>query len=271
MPDMQRPTLGSASFGLVIGTLAGAALLLLAAPTLVVLVTSFTDGYSLKFPPPSYSLRWYASLIDAWQLQDAALVSLKLGAVVTAVSVVLGTAAALAIGRSRRAWARGLDALFMSPLVLPALAFGLASLVFFSTAGVELSFLTLAIGHIVVSVPYVLRTTLASLAQLDPALLESSESLGAGRVYTFRRVTLPTIRNGIGAGAFIAFMSSFDNIPVSLFMADARNEVLPIRMWQILENSLDVRAAAVSGVLIAVTVLAMVVMERVAGLSRQLR
>ncbi|WP_425599440.1 ABC transporter permease, partial [Azospirillum brasilense] len=153
MPDMQRPTLGSASFGLVMGTLAGAALLLLAAPTLVVLVTSFTDGYSLKFPPPSYSLRWYASLIDAWQLQDAALVSLKLGAVVTAVSVALGTAAALAIGRSRRAWARGLDALFMSPLVLPALAFGLASLVFFSTAGVELSFLTLAIGHIVQRVP----------------------------------------------------------------------------------------------------------------------
>ncbi len=122
-----------------------------------------------------------------------------------------------------------------------------------------------------VCAPFVLRTTTAALAQLDPALLESSASLGAGRLYTFRRVTLPLIGRGIGAGAFLAFMASFDNVPVSLFLSDARTEVLPIHLWQIIETSLDVRAAAASGALIVLTLVLMLVAERLAGLSRQLR
>ena len=96
-------------------------------------------------------------------------------------------------------------------------------------------------------------------------------SLGASRLFTFRRVTLPLIRPGILAGAFIAFMSSFDNVPVSLFLRDARTDMLPIRMWQDLEGKLDVTIAAVSGVLIVVTLVLMMVMERIAGLSRRLR
>jgi putative spermidine/putrescine transport system permease protein len=266
-----RRDLDRLSFAAAMGVLAAVTLILLLAPTLVVLVVSFTDGFSLKFPPPGYSLRWYAALVDAWQIQFAARNSLEVALVSTALSVVLGVAAALAIARSRRAMARILDSLFMSPLVLPALAFGLSALMLFTLVGVRLSFTTLVIGHVVVCVPYILRTTIAALAQLDPALLESSASLGAARLYTFRRVTLPTIRSGIFAGAFIAFMSSFDNVPVSLFLADARTDMLPIRMWQNLEGTLDVRVAAISGVLIAVTLVLMVAMERLAGLSRQFR
>jgi putative spermidine/putrescine transport system permease protein len=115
-----------------------------------------------------------------------------------------------------------------------------------------------------------MRTTVASLAQLDPGLLEASESLGASTWMTFRRVTLPLIGKGVAAGAFIAFMASFDNVPVSLFLADARTEVLPIHMWQIIDNDLDVRTAAVSGVLVAFTILLMLAAERFAGLTRQL-
>ena len=119
--------------------------------------------------------------------------------------------------------------------------------------------------------PFVLRTTIAALAQLDPALLESSTSLGAGVFYTFRRITLPSIGRGIAAGAFLAFMASFDNVPVSLFLSDARTEVLPIHLWQIIDTDLDVRAASASGVLIVFTLLVMLIAERLAGLSRQLR
>ena len=119
--------------------------------------------------------------------------------------------------------------------------------------------------------PYVVRTSVAALAQLNPSLLESSASLGASKFMTFRRVTLPLIRPGILAGAFIAFMSSFDNVPVSLFLRDANSDMLPIRMWQDLEGKLDVTIAAVSGVMIAITVVLMLVMERVADLSRRLR
>lgn len=254
-----------------LGFIAFVAVILLLAPTVVVIVVSFTSGYSLKFPPPSYSLRWYASLVDAWQLQYAAWNSLKVGVASTLLSVLMGVSAALAIARSERPLARALDALFMSPLILPALAFGLASLIYFSRLGINLSLTTLVIGHTVVCVPYVIRTTVAALSQLPPALLESSASLGAGRFYTFRRVTLPLIAPGIAAGAFITFMSSFDNVPVSLFLRDASTDMLPIRMWQDLEGKLDVSIAAVSSLMVLVTLVMMLVMERLTGISRRIR
>jgi ABC-type spermidine/putrescine transport system permease subunit II len=161
-------------------------------------------------------------------------------------------------------------ALFMSPLILPALAFGLAALMFFTMLGFRLSLATMILGHVAVITPFILRTTIASLSQLDLAQLDTSASLGAGPLYTFRRVTLPVIRPGILAGAFLAFMASVDNVSVSLFLANPETDVLPIRMWSMLESTLDVRTAAVSGVLIATTALFVFVMDRVAGLTRRL-
>jgi len=250
---------------------AALAVLLLLAPTVVVIVVSFTNGYSLKFPPPGYSLRWYAALADAWQLQFAALNSLKVAVGATTLCVLLGVPAAMGIARSESKTARALDSLFMSPLILPALAFGLASLIYFSRLHVNLSLATLVAGHAVVGVPYVIRTTVAALSQLPPALLESSASLGASRAYTFRRVTLPLIAPGIAAGAFICFMSSFDNVPVSLFLRDAATDMLPIRMWQDLEGKLDVSIAAVSSLMVLVTLVSMIAMERLTGISKRIR
>ncbi len=260
------------SFNTIMGTLGAIAGVLLVAPTLIVLITSFTNAYSLKFPPPGYSIRWYVAL---WQespeILGAALASLQVAAAATALSVVLGVAAALALARRRSLWARVLDSVFMSPLMLPTLALGLALLVVFNVAGTGLSMSTLVIGHIAITTPYIVRTTIASLTQLDPVLLESARSLGARPLFAFRTVTLPLIAPGIAAGAFIAFMASFDNVAISLFLSDARTEMLPIRLWHIIESNLDVRAAAVSGVLIAATILLGIVMERVAGISRHLR
>jgi len=184
---------------------------------------------------------------------------------------VLGTAAAVGIARSRSRWARALDLLFMSPLVLPALAFGFAALVYVHRLHLLPSVTFLVLGHVVVCVPFVLRTALAALSQLDPALLDASRSLGAGGWMTFRRVTLPLIGRGVGAGALLAFLASFDNVPVSLFLADERTEMLPIHLWQQIESNLDVRTAAVSGVIVIATLLVMVLAEKFAGLTRQLR
>jgi putative spermidine/putrescine transport system permease protein len=268
---MSRPRNFEAfSFNLVMTLLAVLALALVIAPSLVVVIVSFTSGFSLKFPPPGYSMRWYVELWNAWQLQFAARNSLIVAAWATGLSVAFGVAAALAISRSKSLSARLLDSLFMSPLVLPALAFGLAALMFFSLIGMQVSLLTLVIGHTVVCVPYVVRNTVAALTQLEPTLLESSAVLGASRLYTFRRIVLPLIRPGIISGAFIAFMSSFDNVPVSLFLRDAATDMLPIRMWQDLEGKLDVTIAALSSVLIIATIALMAIMERSTGLSKRL-
>src|SRR6266446_6585979 len=244
------------SLRLVFGALAAVAILFLVGPTLIMLLTSFTASQSLKFPPDGLSLRWYAALLDADQMQAAAWNSLVVAFWTTVLSVVLGTAAALGIARSRS---------------LPALAFGFAALIFIHRLGFSPSIPFLVLGHTVVCVPFVLRTTIAALSQLDPALLDASQSLGAGGWRTFRRVTLPLIAPGLGAGAFLAFMASFDNVPVSLFLADERSEMLPIHLWQQIETNLDVRTAAVSGLIVMFTLILMLLAERLAGLTRQMR
>ena len=107
--------------------------------------------------------------------------------------------------------------------------------------------------------------------RVDPALLEASNSLGASSWMTFRRVTLPLIAPGLGSGAFLAFMASFDNVPVSLFLADERTEVLPIHLWQQIDTNLDVRTAAASGVIVIFTLVLMLIAERFAGITQQMR
>ncbi|AWB35318.1 ABC transporter permease [Orrella marina] len=260
------------SFVWVFGILAVFSLVLLLAPTVVVIVASFTSSYSLRFPPPGYSTRWYEALwTQSPEILNAIVLSLKVASISTGISIVLAVAATLALARRREQWARAVEAMFLSPLMLPTLALGLALLMLFNLAGFGLSFWTLIIGHVAITAPYIVRTTSASLVQLDKSLLESARSLGASSGFTFRTVTLPLILPGIAAGAFIAFMYSFDNVAVSLFLSDARSEVLPIRMWHIIESNLDVRAAAVSGVLIGATVVLMLVMERLIGVSRHIR
>ncbi|MDQ8728251.1 ABC transporter permease [Bradyrhizobium sp. LHD-71] len=249
--------------------LAAFGMLLLLAPTFVVLVISFTGGITLKFPPSSWSLRWYLELLQSREIIEPALTSLKVAGLATLLSTILGGVAAIGLARNQSKVARVLDALFMSPMVLPAMAFGLSLLLVFNVLGIRLSVATLVLGHTIICVPFVIRMVGASIQQLNPILITCSLSLGASRWYTFRRVTLPLIKRGILASAFVAFLSSFDNVPVSLFLADARTEVLPIKLWAILEGSLDVRVAAMSGVIVIVTLIGLICAEAFGGVTRQ--
>ncbi|WP_454689296.1 ABC transporter permease [Achromobacter aloeverae] len=254
---------------------AGMALLaaaLLLVPTLVALAASFNGGESLRFPPQDPSWRWYAALWNASDdIWDAFAVSVRVSLLATAAAGVMATGAALYLARRRAAWARALETFFQSPMMLPGISLGLAMLVWLQLIGVPLSYWSLVIGHVALSTPYILRTALIGFGQIDPSLLEASRSLGGSGMRTFGRVTLPLALPAILAGCFIAFMFSFDNVPVSLFLSDARTEVLPIRLWNLIENLLDVRAAAVAGVLIMFTIVFALIMERVLGVSRYVR
>jgi putative spermidine/putrescine transport system permease protein len=259
MPRRVSPT--DRSYSLVVGALATIAIFILVGPVLIVLITSFTDNRSLKFPPTGFSLEWYAELFDAarsGQIHRAAGNSLEVALWATALATLFGTAASLAIARSGRQWARMLDTMFMSPMILPGVAFGLAALMYFTFLGFRPSLNLIMLGHAIIIVPFVVRTTAASLSQLDPALLESSASLGASWFYTLRRVTLP-------------IMASIDNVPVSLFLSGPRSDMLPIRLWGMIESTLDVRVAAISGLFVSTVILLMLVMERVVGLTKRMR
>jgi len=270
----RRNTVTDLSYHAVIGGVAALALLILVGPVVVVLVTSLTDSQTLRFPPSGLSLRWYERLFDpsaSAPIHRAAGNSLAVAAWSAAAAALFGGMAALALARARGMRARALDAFFMSPLILPGIAFGLAALVFFTTIGLRPSLALMTIGHAIMIVPFVLRTTGASLMQLDTGLLECSASLGAGRFYSFRRITLPIIFPGLAAGTFLAFMASIDNVPISLFLASPRSDMLPIRMWGMMESTLDVRVAAVSGVLIVSVLALMLAMEKLIGLTGRLR
>ncbi|HEX3635907.1 MAG TPA: ABC transporter permease, partial [Paraburkholderia sp.] len=161
------------SFRVTMSLIGGVGVLLLMLPTLIVLVTSFTSGYSLKFPPPGFSLRWYQALVfDSPEIIDALTLSLKLAALATAIATVLAVGAAVALARRRSLAARVLDSFFMAPLTVPSLALGLGILVLFNLESAGLSFYSLLAGHIALCAPYILYTPSASYAQLDPALLD---------------------------------------------------------------------------------------------------
>lgn len=271
---MAERRIGDLLYTCTVGLLAGLGFVIIAGPVAIVLLTSLTEGRSIRFPPTGLSLQWYALLFDtvrSSQIHRAAFNSLQVAAAAMAAATILGTLASVAIARRRGRLARALDTFFMSPMILPMLAFGLAALMYFTLMGLRPSLGLIMLGHAIVVVPFVLRTTSASMSQLDPALLECSASLGASWLYTFRRVTLPVIAPGIAAGAFLAFIASLDNVPVSLFLSGPRSDMLPIRMWGMMESTLDVRVAAISGVLIVSVVVLMLVMERLVGLTRRMR
>ncbi|PIG92529.1 ABC transporter permease [Gloeocapsopsis sp. IPPAS B-1203] len=256
------------SFNWVMWGIAIFSLFVLTLPTLIVLIASFSSAQTLRFPPTGFSLQWYVALFNYPELWSAAITSFQAALWTTLICIVLGVCASLAMAGSRARWVAAMDALVMSPLALPGIAVGLGILTYFSLLGIRLSLITLVISHVVICIPYLIRTTLASLIQLGTSLREASTVLGASPVYTFFHVTLPLVKQGVITGAFMAFLTSFDNITVSLFLSDARTEVLPIRMWSMIENDLDVRAAAISGILIVITALLMILMERVSGLSK---
>ncbi len=177
----QLNTAPDRAYSFVMGALAVIGLSILVVPVLIVLGISFTSSNVIKFPPPGLSFRWYEALLDPVRSRHVHVAlwnSLWVAAFATAIGAVLATLAALALNRASRASARAVEAGFLSPLILPGLAFGLATLMYFSILGFRPSLNLLIAGHIVVIAPFIFRTTLASLTQLDPALHESSASLG---------------------------------------------------------------------------------------------
>jgi putative spermidine/putrescine transport system permease protein len=266
-----RGRIGHLAFWLVMWTLALAALLYLLLPTLIIVLASFTASDHIAFPPEGLSFRWFIRLWQLDAVRTAAARSLLVALAATALSVALGVAAAFPLARSRFPGREVLNAFLMSPLILPSLVYGLAALMFLSALGVSLSGPVLVLSHVAVILPYVTRTTVAALALLDPNLEEAARSLGANAWQSFLRVILPNVLPGIGTGAAFAFISSFDNLSVSLFLAGPRVETLPIRLFAMISFDLDPAAAAISAVLVLLALGVVLLAHWAIGLGRIVR
>jgi len=240
----------------------------LLAPIGIVGLTSFSNDAYLAFPPAHWGLGGYAALLRNSEFRGGLEVSVLLGAAVTLLTLALGTAAAFAIARFRFPGGGALLAFFTAPLLLPTIVLGLALLLVFARIGLLASFTGLTIGHAVVAIPYVIRLMLTALNGLPPNLEEAAATLGATPSRIFWRVTLPLMRPALLAAAALAFLASFDEVTITLFLVGPRLTTLPVEVFRYVQNHADPQVSALSVVLIVLTVGVIVLIERSLGLMR---
>jgi putative spermidine/putrescine transport system permease protein len=186
----------------------------------------------------------------------------------TLLATTIGVAAALALVRRRLPGAALLEAMFLSPLMLPSLVLAVALTMFFSRLGVPGGMPRLVAAHVVICTPYVLRVTLPVLRRFDRALEEAALNLGATPFTAFRRVTLPVVRPGIVAGAVLAFITSFDEVVLALFLADPRRPTLPVTIYSSVQLGFEPSVAAVSALLVLLAALFMALYQLALGHRR---
>lgn len=250
---------------------AGAVCLFLVAPLGVVIAISFTASNFIQFPPEGLSLRWYADIKNARGFFPALFLSLRLAALTAIGAGILGTALALGMAR-RRFPGKGLITTFvLSPLIFPSIVIGIALLQFFRSIGLENVFVMLLLSHIVLTVPFTVRTVTASLQVFDYTLHEAATVLGADSIRTFIEVTLPLIRPSIVSGMIFGFIVSFDQYTVSMFLADAQNIPLPMRLFGYVEHTMSPTTAAIASSIVYLAVAFLLVGGRLIGLRRMAR
>ena len=238
------------------------------APIVIVCAVAFTPEGYLSLPTHGLSLRWFKAIADYPEFVRAFRDSLWLAAISSSIAVLLSVPAALAIARYRFAGRDAVLALFMSPLMIPPVVLGIAFLRFFTVIGLGGTFTGLVVSHIVIVMPFALRLVLAAVTGLDRAVEHAAVSLGADPFTTFRRVTLPLIVPGVVSGWVLAFITSFDEVTMTVFIASPSTTTLPVRMFLYIQDNIDPLVTSVSAALIFLTALMMIALDRLYGLDR---
>ena len=271
MPKSATSRLSAVSYGLFVFGLGSLCLIFMVVPVLISLLMSFTSAQTLKFPPPGLSLQWYAALFDPVQssiIHAAAWNTLQIAVLAVLASLVFAVPAAFGMARISARRANLVEPLFLAPIVLPSLVYGLALLIAANLMHFSPSMWLVVLANVVVFGPLMYRATSSIASQLDISLEEASSLLGANRWTTFRRITLPLLAPGIFAGMFLVFIQSIENVSLALFLAPAGMQVLPLEMFAMLTDTLDPRIAAISGVLIAITIVVLFAVQRLTPFLR---
>jgi putative spermidine/putrescine transport system permease protein len=246
----------------VIGTLAALGLGFLAFPIVVTMVASFEASSFIAFPPTGLSLHWYGEISSITRIAEATLTSLYIAIVSATVATLLAGAAALALVRGNIPLGGALGAVLASPISLPMVAIGMALVQFFIQIGVAFTWWSLAIGHIVLVIAYPLRTISSALFLAEPSQEQAARSLGATPLTVFRTVTLAQIAPGVVSGFLFAFLISFDNYPISLFLVRGTITTMPIELFNYINQNLDPTPAAFSTVYMVVLTIVIAVAEK---------
>lgn len=234
-----------------LSVIAGLVLFYLILPILVVIPLSFSSASYLSFPPPGFSLHWYRNFFTRADWISSAWLSIWVGLAVTVLATALGTPASVALVRGRFAGKGLVNAFILSPLIVPGIIVAIGIYFFYARLGVVGNPIALVLAHTCLAVPFVVINVSATLYGFDERLEYAAMSLGASPWGAFRQVTLPLIRPGVLAGALFAFITSFDELIVALFVSGTTAVTLPRRMWEGIRFEIDPTIAAVSTILVA--------------------
>ena len=235
-------------------------LFLLIVPSLVVIPMSFSASQYLEFPPQEWSLRWYENYFFSWKVENgfndwmaATWTSIKVAVLTIFVAVPIGTMAAYGLVNSSSRTSKILFPIFISPMMVPIILVAIGLFYFFVQFKLVGSVLGLVIGHSLVALPLVLIIVFSALKNYDMNQEKVARSFGAGRFRAFREITLPQIKFSIISASLIAFLTSFDEIIISLFVAGGDNSTITRSMFLALRDQIDPTIAAISTILIIIS------------------
>ena len=274
-PGTARAELTAVVGRLGVSILTGGGLLIIFVPLLLTLYLSFFDEKLILFPPRGYTLAWYPAILPNFGAAIAISLELALGSV--AGSLLLGVPAGIALSRYRFRGAGFISTLLLAPLTVPGIALGLAIYLFLvlietvTTWPLTGSLIGLVLSHLVITMPWVVRLSLAGLVNYDRAAEEATASLGASPIRVIWRVTLPAMRQGIIAAALFAFITSFGNLEMALFLVAPGVTTLPVAILEYLEYHVDPLVAAVAVAQMALVGLLLLILDRFVRLGQVVR
>jgi putative spermidine/putrescine transport system permease protein len=244
--------------------------LLLLSPVVVVAAVSLSSGQFLAFPPPGFSLRWFEALFANAEIMAALATSAILASIVASLALLLGLPAAYAIARLEFRGRRALADLLTAPLLLPTLVLGLALLLALQPLKLVATWPGLVLAHLTLAVPFAVRILTAAIGAVPAELEAAARTLGMGPVRAVLRVTLPLAMPGVLAAGALCFLLSFDETVISLFLVGPRLTTLSVELFRYTENRTDPLVAAMSMLLIIIALAVVLIVERLAGVTRTL-
>ncbi len=228
--------------------------LFLILPVFVIIPISFSSARFLQFPPQGFSLQWYADYFGSRVWVSATLLSFQVGILTTLFATFLGVLASLALVRGNFKGKKLIYAMLLSPLIIPVIIVGVSLYYFFSWLHIIGTMWGLVMAHTCLAIPFVVVNVTATLQGFDITLERASLSLGASRLTTFMKVTFPLIRPGVITGALFAFITSFDEVVIAIFISGSRAVTLPKQMWDGIRISINPTISAVASLLIVFSI-----------------
>jgi len=250
------------SFKLAVNAIGWGAVFFLVFPVLLTVLVSFNASFFIEVPPKAYSLEWYRNIANINRIGEATLISLSIALVAGTLVTALGLGAALAIVRFDFPGKALVTAFLLSPVTVPIVAIGIALVQLFIRLDVAFTWYSLLIGHMVLVSAYPVRTIVASLTLFNRSLEDAATSLGASRLRAFWTVTLPQLKPGLISGFLFAFLISFDNYPISVFLVRGGLTTMPIEFFNYISQNLDPTPAAFSTLYVALVSVVIIFVER---------